>query len=101
MSLARRFVRREGIEPANPLIKRSQQGNLRGRSGWPDVDGGLRTVTELIALLSMVMSRFARGATASVSAGALRTGLTRIAPGDGPWQSRTGRLVATGLSRSS
>ena len=52
---------REGIESSNPLIKRSQQGNLRGRSGgWPDVDGGLRTVTDLIALLSMLISRFAR-----------------------------------------
>ena len=44
-----------------PLIRRSQQGRLRGRSGGgADVDGGRRTVTDLIALLSMLLSRSPR-----------------------------------------
>ena len=53
----------------DPLIKRSQQGSWRGGSrAWADVDGGLRTVTDLAALLSMLLSPLP-GATASASAG--------------------------------
>jgi hypothetical protein len=49
------------ISDTNPLIKRSQQGSSRGSLGWwADVDGGLRTVTDLIALLSMLLSPVAR-----------------------------------------
>jgi len=42
------------------VIKRSQQGSLKDRfGGGADVDGGLRTVTDLIALLSTLLSPFA------------------------------------------
>ena len=45
---------------ADPLIRRSQQGGLRVRSGgWGHVDGGRRTVMDLIALLSTLLSPFA------------------------------------------
>ncbi len=60
MPLIRAFSAPRGNRTPNPLIKRSQQGSFRGGSGGSaDVDGGLRTVTDLIALLSMLLSLLA------------------------------------------
>ena len=52
-------VRREGIEPPNPLIKRSQQRRRRGIHGLAQgADGARWTAADVTALLSPLLSCF-------------------------------------------